>query len=150
MKITLHAVRHFLFLAFFIAFSFPAMAQKGKKNDKLEKRKFDVEIKETTVEGKKYEKSEMEFSAKEVICDYFESKFKIQTIHYKTLTDSSYTDEGEQLKFFKVKGNEKGQKADEEWVIETEVKGKEITGTISLMKGDKAKRTWEFEGTQKN
>jgi hypothetical protein len=128
----------------------PALAQKNKKNDKLEKRKYDIEIKETTTDGKKYDKTEFEFTPKEVVCDYFETKLKIQTMHYKTLKDSSYTEDGDQLKYFKIKANEKGLKSDEEYVLEAEIKGKEITGTITMMKGDKPKKTWEFEGTQKN
>jgi hypothetical protein len=145
-KITFAA---FLFLCF-VMLSMTGFAQKGKKNQKLDKRKFDIEIKETTVEGKKYEKDVFEFSPKEIISDYFETKFKVPTMHYKTLKDSTYTEDGDELKYFKVAAVEKSGKADEEYHLETVVAGREITGKIMLMKGDVVKRTWEFEGTQNN
>ncbi|MFI5149389.1 MAG: hypothetical protein ACHQRM_06610 [Bacteroidia bacterium] len=150
MNLTSFFLRNSFLSIMCLLLALPGMAQKSKKNDKLEKRMYDIEVKETTTEGKKYEKGEVEFTPKEIVCDYFESKLKIQTMHYKTLKDSSYTEEGDQLKYFKVRATEKGQKEDEQYVLVAEIKGKDITGTISLMKGDKAKRTWEFEGTQKN
>jgi len=153
MDSNLFKLRNFCWVILCLLLSLPAVAQKtqkNKKSDKLEKRRFDIEIKETTTEGKKYEKAEFEFFAKEIESEYFDSKLKVKTIHYQTEKDSSYTEEGDELKYFKVKGKETSQKADEVYVVEIVIKGREITGTISLVKGDKPKRTWEFEGTQQN
>jgi hypothetical protein len=126
-----------------------AFAQKTKVQ-KLDKRKFAIEIRETTTEGKKFEKDVFEFTPKEVIGDYFESKLKVQTIHYKTVKDSSYTDDGSEVKYFQISGQEKSGKADEEYHIEAIVNGRDISGTIKLMKGDIVKKSWEFEGSQNN
>lgn len=125
-------------------------AQKKKSEPKLDRRKYDIEIREVTTEGKKYDKDVFEFSAKEIISDYFEAKFKIQTMHYKIVKDSTYTEDGDELKYWKIAASEKNGKPEEEFRCEAVVAGKEISGKIRLMKGEAVKKTYEFEGTQNN
>ncbi len=139
----------FLFSALLLQ-SVTAVAQKAKKPQKLDKRKYDIEIRETTTEGKKYEKDIFEFTAKEIISDYFEMKLKTPTMHYKTLKDSTFTDDGEEAKYYKLSASEKSAKGDENYQLELIINGKEITGTIKLMKGEAVKKSWEFEGSQNN
>ncbi len=127
-----------------------AFAQKKKGIPKLDKRRFDIEIREVAVEAKKYEKDVFEFTPKEIVSDgYFETKFKIPTVHYTTSTDSTYTEEGEEIKYWTLSVLEKTGKSDEEIHGEIMINGKEISGKLNLMKGDVIKKTYEFEGTQK-
>jgi hypothetical protein len=136
----------FLFL---YSLSTDSMAQKAKVQ-KLDKRKYDIEIRETTTEGKKYEKDVFEFTPKEIVSDYFENKFKVPTLHYKTVKDSTYTEDGDELKYFGVSAKEKTDKAEEFFYLDAVIKGREITGKIAYKKGETVKKTWEFEGTQNN
>jgi hypothetical protein len=126
------------------------IAQKATKVQKLDKRKYAIEIRETTTEGKRYEKDVFEFTPKEIVSDYFESKFKIPTMHYKTVKDSTFTEDGDELKYYQVSAKEKTVKPDENFVVELIIKGKEISGKVMLMKGEAIKKSWEFEGTQSN
>jgi hypothetical protein len=125
-------------------------AQKKRTEPKLDKRKYAIEIREVSSEGKKYEKDVFEFTPKEIISDFVEAKLKVTTIHYKVITDSTYTDDGEELKYWKLTGREKTGKPEEELKCELIVSGKEISGTIKLMKGEAIKKTYEFEGLQNN
>jgi hypothetical protein len=125
-------------------------AQKKKTEPKLDKRKYDIEIREVTIEGKKYDKDVFEFTTKEIISDYFEAKFKVQTMHYKVIKDSTYTEEGDELKYWKISATEKNGKPEEEYRCEAVISGKEISGKIKWMKGEAVKKTYEFEGTQNN
>jgi hypothetical protein len=127
-----------------------SFAQKKASPPKLDKRRYDIEIRETTTEGKKFEKDVFEFTPREIISDYFELKLKVPTLHYKVVKDSTFTDEGDQVKYWKLSIQEKGGKGEEEYVAEVVVSGREINGKIKLMKGDAVKKTYEFEGTQNN
>jgi hypothetical protein len=126
-----------------------AFAQKAKV-EKMDKRKYDIEIKETTTEGKKYEKDVFEFTPREIVSDYFEAKFKVSTLHYKTVKDSTVTEDGDTLKYFQVSATEKTDKADENFYLEAVIKGREIAGKVMLKKGEVVKKAWEFEGSQNN
>jgi hypothetical protein len=127
-----------------------AFAQKKKAEPKLDKRKYAIEIREVSTEGKKYEKDVFEFTPKEIISDFVEAKLKVTTIHYKVIKDSTYIDDGEELKYWQVSGMEKTGKPEEALKCELVVSGKEIRGTIKLMKGEAIKKTYEFEGVQSN
>jgi hypothetical protein len=127
-----------------------AFAQKKKGEPKLDKRKFDIEIREVSAEGKKYEKDVFEFTPKEIVSEtYLDLKFKIQTMHYKIVKDSTYTEDGEEMKYWKLSVQEKTSKADEEIQGDLIVNGKEISGKLNVMKGDLVKKSYEFEGSQK-
>jgi hypothetical protein len=140
-----------LVFIFLIGICSTAFAQKKKGEAKLDKRRFDIEIREVSTDGsKKYEKDLFEFTPREIVSEsYLDLKFKIQTMHYKVTKDSTYTDDGEEVKYWKLSIQEKTNKPDEEIQGEVVVNGKDISGILNIVKGTTTKKSYEFEGSLK-
>jgi hypothetical protein len=138
-----------LILALGIMTSVTVFAQKKKKpDDKLDTRFYDIEIRETTKEGKKYEKDVFEFRTKYLVSDYMETKLSAKTLVYTVTKDSTFTEDGDELKYFEFTVEAKTDKAGEVLKMKGTASGKDIKGNVELYKGDVVKKTFEFEGTE--
>lgn len=123
---------------------------KGEK-DALHKKKYSAmatEIKDGKPSNKKPAPDEIEFKNGKVYSSYVWEKTEFQDVKYAINKDSTYSDEGEEKRYFEVEAittNDKNETINMFFVIN----GYEIEATYKLIKKEMVKKHFTSTGTEK-